>query len=91
MDPTANQNRKAAPSEDEIAVLELHFDKPHTLPFEEPKVFPVIRAKDRVSITYLPRKRFYRLVEKARHAKAEDIVFYIPESWALFLPAEVKS
>jgi hypothetical protein len=84
-----NQSRKTA-SEDELVVLELHFDGKRTLPFEEPRVVAVIQAKERISIAYLPRKRFYRVTEQARHAKAKDVVFYVPESWALFLPAEAS-
>lgn len=95
MDPNAKPNRQpSAQSDDEIAVKELRFCAGYRnpdLPFEESKTLGTLTSKDRIAITYLPRKRFYRIVEKARHDQAKDIVFYVPESWALWVPVEASS
>lgn len=83
-------NRPPQQDADEIAVAELHFDvgnRPPTLPLEEPKTVPTMRSDARIAIVYLPRKRFYRITERARHAQAKDIVIYVPETWALWTPA----
>lgn len=92
MDQNVKTNRQpSSQPDDEIAVKELIFCtgfRNPELPLEDPKTLGTLTSKDRISIAYLPRKRFYRIVEKGRHEKAADIVFYVPESWALWIPAE---
>ncbi|HEY1554856.1 MAG TPA: hypothetical protein VGF94_08485 [Kofleriaceae bacterium] len=87
-DKPANQK----PDSDGIPVLELRFDTG----YRDPDLGldgsgggrGILRASKRVSITYLPARQFYRIVEQAAKPTDSPNVWYVPREWAAFQPLD---
>lgn len=85
------QNAKApAPGENGVAVYEIRFcrqgGRDIGIENQSPGGSGIVRANERLEITYLPSKRFYRLVEKYLDNKRPTKTIYVPENWATFEP-----
>ncbi len=83
-----NQKPPTASQDGAVAVYELRFVPSQTpdLGLDASGGSAILRAKEGREITYLPQRRFYRIVEASKGRKTKTI--YIPEIWASFEPLE---